>query len=64
MFLQTIDLFLDLVRFLLVLYPAWAGLHRCNDVSRLEVVEVGVGGGQIGVTELLGDYHDIVALIQ
>ena len=56
--------FLDLVRFLLILYPAWTGLHCCNDVSRLEVVEVGVGGGQVGVAELLGDHHDIVALVQ
>ena len=59
-----INLFLDLARFLLILYPAWAGLHRCNDVSRLEVVEVSVGGGQIGVAELLGDHHDVVALVQ
>ena len=64
LFLQMINLFLDLVRFLLIPRPAWAGLHRCNDVSRLEVVQVGVGGGQIGVAELLGDHHDIVALVQ
>jgi len=49
LFLQMINLFLDLVRFLLILYPAWAGLHRCNDVSRLEMVQVGVGCGQVGV---------------
>ena len=64
LFIRLVHQLLDLVRFLLIPRPAWARLHRCNDVGRLEVIQVGVGGGQVGVAELLGDHHDVVALVQ
>ena len=64
LFIRLAHQFLDLVGFLLILYPAWAGLHCCNDISRLEMIQIDVSGGQIGVAELLGDHHDVVALVQ
>ena len=64
LFVRLVHQLLDLVRFLLIPRPAWAGLHCCNDISRLEMIQIDVSGGQIGVAELLGDHHDVVALVQ